>query len=557
MSKQSEYWAKRFAQLEESQHASSEAKAAEIEKQFKEAERTIQNQISEWYVRFADENGEISITKAKKLLNSKELEELRWDVNEYIKHGEENALNQKWMHELENASAKVHINRLEALKLRIQAEGEKLYSSVEDEVKKHIKKQYKDSYYHTAYEIAKGSGVGVNFAAVNEKKLEALINKPWAADGKNFAVRLGESKAQLIDNVYKSLVQMTLTGENPDKAISMLSKTMDGDKKRAARIIMTESAYFTELANKESYKELGVEQYEIIATLDSHTSEICQEMDGKVFDLKDMEPGVTAPPFHPNCRSCTAPYYDDSEFENDEDFKSFVGERAARDEEGKYYTVPANTTYKEWYKGFVGEKAESEKSGFKESSNRTKRSSKSEYGVNWSSVKSNEFTHKFDSISNNPKANKLACEHARKMLSNRDGKYTEEIYAISLTTGRDIASITDQHNKFGVSRTERFTRLVSNARANGEQILYIHNHPRGLPPSIEDLNEIFEEPDSLGITVGHNGNVYLYSAPDKLIENFDVSVANRKMSDYNYDIDNDELFIEVLSEVTHFKFRKL
>lgn len=364
MSKQSEYWAKRFAQLEESQHASSEAKAAEIEKQFKEAERTIQNQISEWYVRFADENGEISITKAKKLLNSKELEELRWDVNEYIKYGEENALNQKWMHELENASAKVHINRLEALKLRIQAEGEKLYGSVEDGVKKHIKKQYKDSYYHTAYEIAKGSGVGVNFAAVNEKKLEALINKPWAADGKNFAVRLGESKAQLIDNVYKSLVQMTLTGENPDKAISMLSKTMDGDKKRAARIIMTESAYFTELANKDSYKELGVEQYEIIATLDSRTSEICQEMDGKVFDLKDMEPGVTAPPFHPNCRSCTAPYYDDSEFENDEDFKSFVGERAARDEEGKYYTVPANTTYKKWYKGFVGEKTSPEKEGF-------------------------------------------------------------------------------------------------------------------------------------------------------------------------------------------------
>ena len=150
------------------------------------------------------------------------------------------------------------------------------------------------------------------------------------------------------------------------KAISTLAKTIDGDKKRAARIIMTESAYFTELSNKESYKELGVEQYEIIATLDSHTSEICQEMDGKVFDLKDMEPGVTAPPFHPNCRSCTAPYYDDSEFENDEDFKSFVGQRAARDEEGKYYTVPANTTYREWYKGFVGEKADPEKVGLME-----------------------------------------------------------------------------------------------------------------------------------------------------------------------------------------------
>ena len=149
---------------------------------------------------------------------------------------------------------------------------------------------------------------------------------------------------------------MTLTGENPDKAISMLSRTMNGDKARAGRIIMTESAYFTELANKDSYNELGVQQYEIIATLDSRTSEICQEMDGKVFDMSIFEPGVTAPPFHPNCRSTTAPY-----FEDDYDL---IGERVARDENGNTYYVPADTTFKDWYKGFVGDKANPEKAGF-------------------------------------------------------------------------------------------------------------------------------------------------------------------------------------------------
>ena len=54
---------------------------------------------------------------------------------------------------------------------------------------------------------------------------------------------------------------------------------------------------------------------------------------------------MTEPPFHPNCRSVTAPYFDD-EFE--------LGTRAARDPEtGKTVSVPEDMTYPEWKKVFV------------------------------------------------------------------------------------------------------------------------------------------------------------------------------------------------------------
>ena len=108
---------------------------------------------------------------------------------------------------------------------------------------------------------------------------------------------------------------------------------------------MTEAAYFGSASQKDCFNDLGVERYEICATLDSHTSDICQEMDGKVFDMKDYEAGVTAPPFHVYCRSCTCPHFDD-EFT--------VGEmRAARGENGKTYYVPADMKYPEWKKQFV------------------------------------------------------------------------------------------------------------------------------------------------------------------------------------------------------------
>ena len=87
-------------------------------------------------------------------------------------------------------------------------------------------------------------------------------------------------------------------------------------------------------------KGLGVEQYEIVATLDSHTSDICRSLDGKHFPMKDYQPGVTAPPFHVYCRSTTVPYFDE-QFD--------IGERAARDEEtGKTYYIPDDVNYQEW-----------------------------------------------------------------------------------------------------------------------------------------------------------------------------------------------------------------
>lgn len=70
---------------------------------------------------------------------------------------------------------------------------------------------------------------------------------------------------------------------------------------------MTELAFFHTVSQKEVFKELGTEHYTILAVLDGKTSPVCQDFDGKVFDLKDMSIGINAPPFHANCRSVICP----------------------------------------------------------------------------------------------------------------------------------------------------------------------------------------------------------------------------------------------------------
>ena len=340
----SAYWKKRFEALEDDQYKKSQKYIEDMERQFREAQNNISMDIEHWYQRLAD-NNDISLASAKKLLKKDELEEFHWTVEKYIRVGEENALNQAWMEELENASAKVHIQMLEAMKLQMQQHAELLYTKYHDGVTDYLNKSYADRFYHTAYEIQKGMSVGSNLAVLDTRKIDKVLTTQWATDGKNFSDRIWSNKDKLVNELHRELTQSLIRGDDPRKAINNLARNLNTSKVNAGRLVMTETAAISSAAQKDCFKELDVEQFEIVATLDSHTSDICQEMDGKHFKMSEWEVGVTAPPFHVWCRSTTVPYFDDEFTEGEE--------RAARGADRKTYYVPANMTYKEWKQKFV------------------------------------------------------------------------------------------------------------------------------------------------------------------------------------------------------------
>lgn len=346
-----DYWKSRFELIEQAGHRKAVECYAEIEKQYREAQKSVEQQIAAWYQRFA-KNNEVSMQEARKLLADGELQELKWDVQEYIKKGQENAFTGEWVKELENASARYHISRLEALQLQLQQQIEVAFGNQLDSLDKSMREIYMDGYYHTTFEIQKGAGVGWDFATLDQKRVDKVIRSPWAPDGKNFSSRVWSNKEKLVRELNTTLTQGIILGKDPSKVISQMSERLRVSKAVAGRLVMTESAAFASAAQKDCFKELDVEKYQILATLDSRTSAICQEMDGKVFKMSEWEVGVTAPPFHVWCRTTTMPYFDDWE-----EF-GITPERAARGEDGKTYYVPADMTYKEWQKSFVdGDKA--------------------------------------------------------------------------------------------------------------------------------------------------------------------------------------------------------
>ena len=349
----SSYWADRFVSEEERRDRDNRRYYSTIEKEYNKALAGLDKDIEYWLGRIA-KNNDISLSGAKELLSKKELQEFKWTVEEYIQKGKENGVSGQWLKQLENASARVHIQRLEALKIQIQDRIENMYTTRDRSLEDYLCRVYKDTYYHTVFEIDKGIGsIQSSFNKLDDRKVSQIIHKPWATDGKDFSTRIWEDKANLVNTLHTGLTQSLIRGGNLDDVVNDISQFVSSKIKNkkyiASRLVTTESAAYASKAQEQAYKDLSVDKYEILATLDLHTSDICQDLDGKIFDRKDYQVGVTAPPFHPNCRTVTVPWFPD-----DVD----TGERAARGKDGKVGYVPQNMTYKEWYNKYVEQKFE-------------------------------------------------------------------------------------------------------------------------------------------------------------------------------------------------------
>lgn len=339
--KSEDYWSRRMEDLNEAELRKGEAYIKAQNAEYDKAMARIKKETEAWYARLAKNNGEISMAEARKLLTDNELKEFHWTVDDYIKAGRENAVDQRWMKELENASAKVHITRLEELQTKLQQEVELLTARRAKGSSEVLGDIYKDGYYKGIFELQRGVGEGVPFARLDARQIDKVLAKPWAPDGRNFSARIWGDRDKLLSELQTVLTQDLIRGEPSDKVITNFAERMGVSKRAAERLILTEAAYFSGQSRIDGYKSQGVKSYKFIATLDKRTSKQCRDMDGEVIPLSEAEPGVNYPPLHAYCRSTTIPVYEG-------EAEAEPGERAARKADGTTYSVPGNMSYKEW-----------------------------------------------------------------------------------------------------------------------------------------------------------------------------------------------------------------
>lgn len=306
----------------------------ELKRSFEQAKKEVQQVINEFYGKYAREN-KVSWAAAHQMLSHEEIRGL----NAFIALAKENM--NKYNQELNNISIRARITRYQALEKQIDAILQQLYA-IEYQVKGEdlLKGVYSESYYRTWYNIDLYSGFHQEFAQINAKAVEELINYPF--NGANFSDRLWRQKDYMLQQLRENITTMIVTGKNPAALSYDFAKKFDVREFEAYRLLHTEGAFIAEQGSLEAYKQDGVEKYEILATLDSKTSEICRDEDGEIYNINEAVVGENYPPYHQFCRTTTIPYYDDMERTS----------RVARASDGKGYKVPADIKYKEWLEKF-------------------------------------------------------------------------------------------------------------------------------------------------------------------------------------------------------------
>ncbi len=484
--KNKRYWEERFLQVEALQALKADKYQEEVERQYLKVMLAIQRDIEAFYGRYAQAEG-IDYITAKKNLSRVEKEQ--WEVS--LEAYRQMALDEAFKDQLESMYSKSRVSRLQALQTQIQARVEVLHHEGVKGTEQLLADTFIDTYYRTIFEIQKGVGIGANFATYNQDAVNLILNKPWK--GSNFSDRWGTDKTKLLDELETALTHAFIRGDSLDKTIDTVTKRMKRSRNWAANLIQTESAFIAGQATALGYEQSGIEEYEYLATLDLKTSDICRDLDGEPFKLKDKKVGVNYPPMHCRCRSTTVPLFKDI---------AQTGERIARGSDGKSYYVPESMTYHEWYEKYVKSNSE-ELAAEKKHNNR--HNDKKQY-ENYKKVLGKESPKTFNNFQELKYGNPKKWEELKlkKSLTAQLNKLTDdEREVLTRYTGYLANNVNSALGTRNIARIKKYAdeiRLLDSALAKGvipEDITIIRktivgnmNLPKGFELSLKTMEDL-------------------------------------------------------------------
>ena len=254
------------------------------------------------------------------------------DVIDLVKQG--------YLDQADAISAINQINRLIVLKNYIKKQTKHIQINQVNHFERLLTNVSSLAYNKTIFNVSKDVGFAIQFQKMPQKKINKLLHHNWLDS--NFYKRIQNNCGKLQDKVEAVLTDGILRGKPIDYMTEELTKISHYGKKASEQLVRTEASHFHNQAELEAYKELEIEQYVFLATLDGKTSTACRDLDGKVFPTSKSEPGVNFPPMHPRCRSTTMVYVNQDTLAN--------LKRRAKNKNGKPIVLDKFITYQQWVK---------------------------------------------------------------------------------------------------------------------------------------------------------------------------------------------------------------
>ena len=312
-----EYWRKREEEALTKYKKSEAEYDKEIERIYADMLDSCNEQINAFYGKYASKEG-ISIAEAKKRVRELDIKEYERKAARYVRDAELDRkanggktnkkgyyFSPKAEEEMRLYNATMKINRLEMLKANIGLELIKGH----DELDKFMGDILKG---RTQEELERQAGILGKSVKHSAKYAHTIPNGSF--HNATFSDRIWQYQNLMREDLSKILSSGLIQGKNPRAIAKDLKKYWYGNDPKTKggavycmeRLMRTEMARVQTEAQKQSFERNGFEQYEFIANSDC--CDICKDLDGKHFKVKDMMPGENAAPLHPHCRCSVAAY---------------------------------------------------------------------------------------------------------------------------------------------------------------------------------------------------------------------------------------------------------
>ena len=296
------YWLKRSEELDKVATKVEKEVMKELSALYRDAFRSIEKEVNDFMMKYAKDH-KLDYTTVTQTLTPIDLAEYNQKIEElYAMYRDTGSEYIKI--EIDRLNARAKITRLQALQDAINVELTKVtheyQMTLEDTLIGLFTEQYKE-----VSEL-----LGIMAPVINREAIKTIIEYPYA--GKMFSDRIWDNKDALVKHIKQNLTAGIIRGDSIQKMSRQLKKDLNVLYYQAERLVRTETNYAMNQGHLKGYEDSGVvEKYEFLAAIDSRTSKLCKNQNGKVYKLSDAVVGVNFPPLHPHCRSTVIPVLED------------------------------------------------------------------------------------------------------------------------------------------------------------------------------------------------------------------------------------------------------
>lgn len=158
-----------------------------------------------------------------------------------------------------------------------------------NEIHGHLRDQYESSYYQTAFMLETNSKAKLGYTTLKKESIDHIVNTDFT--GLTLNERLAKRRSELTHKMRESITRGLVEGKTYRGMADVIKRELEGDLRKANRIVRTETHRVRESANLESVHHAESKGIKMTKTWNTVEDERVRDrhisLNGKTIDAED------------------------------------------------------------------------------------------------------------------------------------------------------------------------------------------------------------------------------------------------------------------------------